>query len=196
MNSDELLKRIFEFNDTSNKFEYGLFIDGKRKKNSTSEDWDKNFKLASPDQFEKRGGGVCWDWVSYEANHFRKNFPEVRFTTWYIGFDNGKSCPTHTFLTFELEGKTYYFESSFYKYKGIYTGEIKDILNFVMTNMNNNPPEGESDLVNHPYTITKYNALNSKIYGYNCGQFMSYCSNSQRVLHKYNPNFKTPTKIH
>ena len=65
-----------------------------------------------------------------------------------------------------------------------------------MSNMNNNPPEGEPDLVSHPYVVTRYNALNPQIYGYNCGQFMSYCSNSQRVLHKYNPSFKTPKKIH
>lgn len=196
MESENILKKVFNFSDTIDKMDYGLFVDGKIKRNSSGDDWDKYYRLASPVEFAKRGGGVCWDFVSYEADYFKKNFPEARTTSYYIGFDNGKSCPTHTFLTFELDGKIYYFESSFYKFRGVYEGNISDIINFVMTNMNDNAPKGESDLIKFPYVVTKYNPLNSKIFGYNCEQFMSYCSNSQRVLHKYNPNFTKPIKIH
>ena len=192
---DDTLSEIIKFNKYCNKFEYGLRKNGVLLRNTTSEDWDKHYKLVGPKQFVKQNGGVCWDWVTFEADYFKHNFSNIQFTTWYIVFDNKRSCPTHTFLTFQLNGKTYYFESAFCRFRGVYEGNLNDILDFVLHNMNKHHPKDEPNLLDHKYYIVKYNALDPSIIGANCEKFMQYCINQKWVSHKYNPNFKAPTKL-
>lgn len=191
----DTLSQIIKFNRIANNFTYGLAISGKvQRRNITADDWDMIYRLASPSQFVKQGGGVCWDWTTYEADYFRLNFPNVRFDTFYIVFDNKKDCPTHTFLTFTLDGELYYFESSFYKFRGVYKAKsFGDIFNFVMSNMNTY--SDTKDLLDYKSYVTKYDALNPMIYGMNCAEFMDYCIHSRRVNHHYNPNFTEPIKI-
>ena len=189
-------EKIAEFNNKCNKFEYGLARNGIIDKSidTSYDDW-KLWRMASPIQFEKQGGGVCWDYVTYEADYFKKNFPELKVTAYYIIFVNDKDDPTHTFITINVDNKYVYFESSFKKIKGVYIFDTEsDVLNFVMTKMNKYRPKGCEDLFrsSRKYKITKYNALDKKLIGCSIDQFMDYCYRAEVVDHMYSKKYNDP----
>lgn len=193
-----LLNEILKFNEVSNSFEYGIARNGKvppsKTVNTTVDDWINLYHLASPKQFVRQGGGVCWDWVSYEMDYFKTHFPTVRTDSFYIVFDDKAECPTHTFMTFIIDREIYYFESSFYEYRGVYRAKSAyDISDFVSYNMDQY--DKSKSLLSFPRYITKYNALDPKIYGMGCEEFMDYCIHQRRVNRKYNPYFIAPIKL-
>jgi hypothetical protein len=174
-----------EFNKYSNSFKYGLAVNSVI---TQSEDYDKLYRFSTPQQFVKQGGGVCWDWVTFEADYFKRNFPNVRYDAYYIQFVNKNgNCPSHTFLTFNLGSSIYYFESAFGKCRGVYKANtISDIINFVMDNMSN--PSDE-------YFVVRYNALSSRLNGTTCAGFMNYMNTLPEINHVYNPHYRTPVKL-
>ena len=133
------ITRIVALNNELNDYQYGLSRDNQKikKQNTTSEDYDKYYRVATPAQFVKQNGGICWDFATYEAFVFKKQFPNIKFKTYYIVFDVDPHYPTHTFLVFEKDMKFYYFESSFKRIQGIWVANsISDIFNFVLYSMN------------------------------------------------------------
>ena len=104
----DVLQDIISFNNKMNKdFKYGLAINGAidSKRNISSEDYDKLYRVVNAKQFEKQQGGVCWDYVIYEADYFKKNFSSVKIKAWYIIWDKQPDYPTHTFITFKMKNK-------------------------------------------------------------------------------------------
>ena len=94
--SESLLNEIIAFNQKLNGMEYIICTDdGKVITEVSSDDFANHYRLLSPSEFEKRNGGICWDYVVYEAWYFKKNFPKVKFKTFFNVFDDGKTCPTH-----------------------------------------------------------------------------------------------------
>lgn len=184
------LQKIVDFCDWMDKnFQYGLRIDGKwdPKRNTTSEDWDNYLIVQSPDEIAKSKVGVCWDYVSYEADYFKKNFPDVPFRTYYMQFFNGEDCPSHTILTFELNGKHYYFENSFRKFAGVYEADSEvDIVNYVLKLMADHPdptiPKGEL-LKKWGYDVWEYNALDKGLFGLHCVPYMNYIQSTGKCWH-------------
>lgn len=149
---DETMADILDLNKRLNGYKYSY---------SDYDDFAKEYRVAGPEKFEKQQGGVCWDFAAYEAWWFKKNYPGISFTTWYIIFDNNNDCPTHTFLTFRYKGKLYYFESAFGKNMGVWQVKSeKDAINFVMDSM-----IGKTKLGEYPYYIIKYDATDRKLIG-------------------------------
>lgn len=182
-------------------FQYGLSRHGEKiqykKVNTTSKDYDLYWHLASPDQFVRQGGGICWDYVTYEAFMFKEKFPTVPYKTWYVQFDDKGDCPSHTFLTFTLNGEYYYFENSFRKFAGIYkVGGEADAINFVLTLMSDNPDRSIEPgflLEKCQYGVWSYNALDRKMIGISCVGFMNYIYDHGTELKtfKYSKRFST-----
>lgn len=187
---DDTLMDIIEFNrDFDKKFQYGLRINRRwdPNRNTTDADWDKYLVVQSPERLEKSMVGVCWDCVSYEAWYFRKNFPDVKFKTYYMQFFNGEDCPTHTILTFTLKNVHYYFEVSFRKFAGVYAAKSEeDIISYVLKLMSDNPdpsiPKGQL-LKQWEYGVWEYDALDPAIYGMHCQEYMDYVMGHGKCMH-------------
>ncbi|MEG2348156.1 MAG: ASCH domain-containing protein [Clostridia bacterium] len=78
-----------------------------------------NYILQTPSDVIKNKMGVCWDQVELERYYFKNNDWDIK--TYFIVHYDGDKCPTHTFLTFKKNGKYYWFEHSWKKYRGIYS---------------------------------------------------------------------------
>lgn len=114
------LDAVIEFNKKLNNMEY--IIVTKNKKIITkikAKDFD-NYETLNPTEFIKYNGGICWDYVMYEAYCFSKYFRNIKYKTFFVCNYNKKSNPTHTFLLFYLNNKCYWFESSWKSHIGIY----------------------------------------------------------------------------
>ena len=186
------MTRIIALNDELNDYQYGLSRDNQKikKQNTTSEDYDKYYRVATPAQFVKQNGGICWDFATYEASVFKKQFPNIKFKTYYIIFDAAPYYPTHTFLVFEKDMKFYYFESSFKRVQGIWvTNSISDIFNFVLHSMDQyRPKDCKASLLKYKYAIFEYNALHPDIPGSTTVEFMNLMEEiGQEIPHIYNP---------
>ena len=106
--------RIYRLNAKMNRFKYGFLYKGK----ILTDDYSK-YQTMTVAEIDRYQCGVCWDFVNYEANWFRKN--QVPFKTFYIEW-NDPMTSTHTFLVYKLpeDPNYYYFESSFEKYQGVH----------------------------------------------------------------------------
>lgn len=165
---DETIADILDLNKRLNSYKYSY---------KDYKDFAKEYRVASPEKFEKQQGGVCWDFAAYEAWWFKKNHPDISFTTWYVIFDNNNDCPTHTFLTFRYKGKLYYFESAFGKTMGVWQVKSeKDAINFVMDSM-----IGKTKLGEYPYYVIKYDATDKKLIGVGV---MSYMERMSELIEK------------
>jgi hypothetical protein len=180
LESSNDLSAILKFNQYMLDKEYVVNSgNGKVIDQESPEDFCKYYRLMSPKEFEKFGGGVCWDYVPYEAYYFSKNFPNIKYKTFYHVFNDNHNCPTHTFLLFYMNNKCYWFEASWKKYAGVYEFNSEmDALNYIVYNLS---LFVDNNKVVNDYTC-EYNALNQKIYGMNTIEFMNYMD----ALPKYN----------
>jgi hypothetical protein len=123
---------ILQIIDVLNEIDYG-FKD-KNNFNILNDDkkWDSEFYkfyyLLTPEELLEKKCGVCWDQVELE----RKLFDDYKidYKTYFICIDDKKSLPSHTFLTFNYNNKIYWFEHSWYDYRGIHEyNNLYDLLN-------------------------------------------------------------------
>lgn len=188
------ITRIVALNNELNDYQYGLSRDNQKikKQNTTSEDYDKYYRVATPTQFVKQNGGICWDFATYEAFVFKKQFPNIKFKTYYIVFDTAPHYPTHTFLVFEKDMKFYYFESSLKRIQGIWVANsISDIFNFVLHSMDQyRPKDYKASLLKYKYAIFEYNALHPDIPGSTTIEFMNLMEEiGQKIPHVYSSKY-------
>lgn len=120
------IKNVNEIMDLMNEIEYG-FKDEKGINiiNSDLQKWDNEFTefyyLQTPDELLKSKCGVCWDQVELERKLFLDN--KIKFKTYFIFIVDKDMLPSHTFLTYEMNNKHYWFEHSWGRYKGIFEYE-------------------------------------------------------------------------
>lgn len=195
---DNILSKILEFNKELNSYEYGLpkHREKNKKYNSYKESNDNQYHILYPSQFEAQRGGICWDFVTYQAERFKKIFSNVKFKTYYIVFDIPPYYPTHTFLVFKYNENYYYFESSFVKYQGVYLSKsLKDIFNFILYNMGNYKDNEDTKKIrkhceNNSYNLYEYNALDSRIPGSSASEFMTMIEKyGNPINHKFSKSF-------
>lgn len=204
------LDDIVAFNDHLDKeTEYGLIVNGQRRPD-LMDDFDKNYISLTPQQFQKYRAGVCWDYVAYEAWYLKKNFPSVLFHTWYVQFNHVNpepgemdDCPSHTFLTFQLDGVWYYFECSFRMFAGVYVAKSEDdIICHVMKLMADHPDDALAgsnylDRKKWTYVVINYDALNRNLYQASCMDYMNWIFKNGKVYRgfRFNPNYTVPLRI-
>ncbi len=116
-------KKILDIMHLMDSIQYG-FLDenGNNINQMDSQKWDyefyKFYYLQTPEELLKTKYGICWDQVELE----RKLFQDigVKTKTYFIYIDDHEKLPSHTFLTFEKDGKFYWFEHSWNLYQGIH----------------------------------------------------------------------------
>jgi hypothetical protein len=91
-------------------FKYGLGYDGSIHHGS-SKDFDEKYRLESPEEFEKNGGGICYDFVEWQAGYLEAYGYKCR--KFFISTDT-EDMDTHTFiLVDDGNGKFIYPEAAF-----------------------------------------------------------------------------------
>ena len=177
-NSSSILNDIIKFNAQTNVMEYIIPNGGNIIYKVTSDDFMNHYKLLTPNEFKKWNGGVCWDYVVYEADYFKKHFKNVKYETYFHCFIDGKTNPTHTFLLFYLNDKVYWFESSWKSHVGIWEFSNKDTaLSFIVKELSkdlDHKPDNQVTII--------YDALSSTMIGMGCVEYMEYM-NSQKEIH-------------
>ena len=96
--------------DDISGFKYGLGYDGSVHK-ASAEEYDKKYRLESPEEFEKNGGGICYDFVEWQAGYLEAYGYKCR--KFFISTDT-EDMDTHTFiLVDDGKGKFIYPEAAF-----------------------------------------------------------------------------------
>lgn len=138
--------------ELNEQWEYGVIHNGKRI-NTEEEDFDwNNYKTLPLDTLKKEKIGTCWDFVNYQ--HKMLNDAGIKNDSYLVMMDlSSKKEPdrivTHTFTTFEMDGKQYWLESAMYPKRGIH--EIKSFEDAAESVKSNYTSESK------PYSIFKYN---------------------------------------
>ena len=168
--SESVFDKILKLNDRLNDYEYMIPNNSNPITHIKNDDFIKYYVLLSPNEFEKYKGGICWDYVEYEAMYFRAKYPNIKFETYYQVIDNRNDNPTHTFLIFEFDKKWYWFESSWKPNCGVYGFDNKsDCIEYIMQKL-------KLPGKNYGTYICKFDATDATMYGMNCVGYMNYMS--------------------
>lgn len=139
MTSGEIISICNDMLRTLHDFSYGMPDDtGVINNKFVDEDYDKMYKLLSPEDFVKYKGGICYDYVEYEDKYLTD--AGVPFEKWYMSTDIGT---THTFITIrDNENEYVYPESSFSTIEGVHQfktlDEVARYIALAMFKINNN----------------------------------------------------------
>lgn len=97
------------------QIQYG-WVDKDGKKHEQMQGFSDNYALQLPDELIKSKLGVCWDQVELE----RKLFAEqgIKIHACCIAYYDNDKCPTHTFVIYEENGKTIWYEHAWTKHAG------------------------------------------------------------------------------
>ena len=156
---DSERKRTFVSNlskELDTQWDYGVLM--KNGKRFTDEDdglsnfnWEKDYRTMPLDKLKKEKIGVCWDFVNYQHDELKK--AGIKDSSYMILMDlsdeNRKRTVTHTFTTFELDGKTYWLESAMWPKRGVH--EIKNYKQAAKEIQRQYTKEKK------PYSLFKYN---------------------------------------
>lgn len=180
----DIFNDILEFNDKLNKMEYIIPNNGNIITQIKANDFLTKYYLLTPDEFIKYNGGICWDYVTYEAIYFKKYFPSIKFKTFYHEIVDNIANPTHTFLIFKYHNYYYWFESSWKTHIGIYKFKSEnDALNYIINNL---IEFGGSNMIDK--FIVEYDATNKKLFGMNCIEYMTYMASLPEYKYKQSKN--------
>lgn len=157
-----------------NEIHYGFLVDGINIFPDTDDDWNKDFPklyhLLSPDELINTKHGVCWDQVELERYYLDKQ--NIKSNTYFIVEYDDKIYPIHTFLTVEENNKFYWFEHSWYPYRGIHEYDsLNELLKDVKLKFSKN--KNIDNIV-----IYKYEKLNYKI---SSNEFFKHCESGIKV---------------
>ena len=139
MTAGEIISICNDMLKTLHDFSYGMPDESGAISNKfVDEDYDKMYKLLSPEDFVKYKGGICYDYVEYEDKYLTD--AGLPFEKWYMSTDIGT---THTFVTIrDNENEYIYPESSFSIIEGVHQfktlDEIARYIALAMFKINNN----------------------------------------------------------
>ena len=136
-----------------------------------TEKWEKEFYelyyLQSPNELLISKCGVCWDQVELERTLFKEVGIDVN--SYFICIYNDDSLPSHTFITFELNKKIFWYEHSWNKYKGIYCyNTLNELLYDVKEKFINDNLQYKNDnkTIIHKYNEPKKHSSCQEFYQY------------------------------
>ena len=167
-------------NDIYNELEniqYGYIYNG----NDISDDqykFGKYYRLQSPDELLKSGYGVCWDQVEYERYLFDKD--NISYKSYFIYLNDHDGLPSHTFMVITNNDKYYWFEHSWYDYKGIHEyNNIDDLFNDVIDKF----IYSHKDIKYDELLLYKYNKPD---YNISCDEFYNYIDKQKLIIERNN----------
>lgn len=121
-------KFVTDLSEELNKtWDYGALVDGKKVTDIDNFNWEKNYRTIPLETLEKEKIGNCWDFVNYQ--HDKLNKAGIKNDSYLLMMklptkENPDRVVTHTFTTFDLDGKTYWLESAMWPKRGVH--EIKN----------------------------------------------------------------------
>lgn len=201
---DEVPDEIIELIKRLNSYDYG-FVKKNGEKVKGMKNFFEDYRSLSISEFEKYEIGVCWDYVHYEADWFKKH--GYKYETFYIQVqDEDNDCPSHTYLVFYLPGnnKPYYFESSWGKFQGI--EKFNNITELHNTVKDRHIENAESKCDPKSYFREKYDAESKSWEHLSCGDYMVKVSKGRIKIDEsvsiiestkssVNPNYKPKGRI-
>ena len=179
---DSTMKACKELYEAWSKFDYGIPIDGKIKNVPSAEYFEKNYRFLSPEDFEKYGGGVCWDFVEWGAKFLRDR--GIQFHQYYIQTDTPPNYDTHTFLLCKC-GKQYIYPESAFGIVDRDMGGIgvfnkfKDVVEYI-TSMMFECNGNKSRFKEFKYSVQEFYRVPA--YGSTCGEYMDFMKNNARLV--------------
>lgn len=157
------------------RYAYGIPVNGKVQNVPSSEYFDKHYRLLSPDEFKKYGGGVCWDYVEFMEGYLDAYGYSCK--KYYISTDT-KDGDTHTFITVDDgKGGLLYPESSFKLIEGLHkVKNVEEAIKMITSKMFevNNNSKKYSEI---KYYVWEYTGHPE--YGSNCVQCTEYFSKGE-----------------
>ena len=118
------IQEFFKYCQT--EFEYG-WIDQNGVRHEGVND-GKTYCLQSPEELRKNKIGICWDRTELYREFFQTK-TTLKYEPYYLLYDDGKGCPSHTILVYYQNDKVYWFEPMFQTKECYYSGihEYKNI---------------------------------------------------------------------
>ncbi|MDD4706157.1 MAG: hypothetical protein PHS24_02965 [Bacilli bacterium] len=110
------MKKINEIQDIMHDIQYGYLNLNNEPIQEVDSKFDEEYRLQTPKETLKYKVGVCWDQVELE----RVLFKGYDFKTYFILYNSNFWGPTHTFLVYEDHNNYYWFENSWFNYRGIH----------------------------------------------------------------------------
>jgi hypothetical protein len=162
------------------RYKYGIPENGKIVKGS-SKDYDTKWKLQSPEEFEKNGGGICFDFVEFEEGYL--DAYGIKCKKYYMS-TNLPDGDCHTFIIVDdNKGGLVYPESSFDAMAGTHQAKSKEEIFKMVANgfwkMNDNANKFNEI----KYYVWEYNGHPK--YGSNIKQCMEYYSKGEPIFEAY-----------
>ena len=139
-------------------------------------DFSNFYYLLSPEELLDKKCGVCWDQVELERNLFEKN--NIDCKTYFIYIDDNENLPSHTFLTYSVDNKFYWFEHSWYDYKGIHEYNNEEEM---LEDIKNKFIDSRKDEINEEYKLYLYK-YNKPNYHISCDEFYEYIKTQKRII--------------
>lgn len=122
----------------------------------------EHYKLQTPEELMQSKMGVCWDQVELERFLFEQN--NIKVESYWICTYDGENLPSHTFLTFEKNNNSYWFENSWKEYKGINKYKTKkELLKDIKEKFTNSHKTSKDKTLIYRYE-QPHNKLNCKEY--------------------------------
>lgn len=180
-NAIEVCKELY---DEWTNFEYGIPIDGVLTTVTSAKEFDENYRFLSPDDFEKYGGGVCWDFVEWEAKFLRNK--GIKFHQYYIQTDTPPNYDTHTFIVCHCGDKFVYPEYAFdiiaSDLDGLGTfNSLPEIYNYIASKMfecNGNKERFKE------FKFSIYEYTQTPNYGCTCQEYMDFMKEHSHLVFK------------
>ena len=140
-------------------------------------DWAhyEKYMLKLPDQLLKSRIGVCWDQVELQ----RKLFADAGIATrsFFIVHYDGKMNPTHTFILFEHNNKTFWHEHAWEAFRGLHEYDnLKAAISDIRNKFINNELGGKYEPQN--LVIYEYDAPKENL---SCLEFYNHCERGKQV---------------
>lgn len=141
-------------------------------------DWLNEYYLQSPEELIGNKIGLCWDKVELERFWFENN--NYKCKTIFICFDLTKkiSFPTHAFLVYKNNNKWFWFEESWYDYKGTTEYDtLKELIKDVIEKYYINTKK-EFNIKNNLKKHLQYSIYNKPKFGINP---IDFCTNALKI---------------
>ena len=181
---DNTLEVCKDLYDKWTNFEYGIPIDGELTTVTSAKEFDENYRFLSPDDFEKYGGGVCWDFVEWGAKFLRNK--GIKFHQYYIQTDTPPNYDTHTFIVCHCGDKFVYPECAFdiiaSDLDGLGTfNSLPEIYNYIASKMfecNGNKERFKE------FKFSIYEYTQTPNYGCTCQEYMDFMKEHSHLVFK------------
>lgn len=158
-------------------FNYGIPVNGKIQNVQDDEYYTKNYKLLSPDEFEKYKGGICWDYVEWEEGYMNAYGYDCK--KYYI-YTETESRTTHTFITVDDgKGGLLYPESAFSQIAGVHKiKNVQEAVDMIMDKMFDLSDNKKHDKIK--YYVWEYSGHPE--YGSNMKECTRYFTKGQPII--------------